>query len=443
MKEYLKKFRLQLKIIFQEPKFPTFTYLRKEVEKIEQKFKEKIAPPEFCDFEKLLSKVYILWNTERRQGLKRLSYKEKKCLPWILYKENKIINNIKLLKDILELFTPPRPSHLSTLGHVYLKHFNFSQGNEVLREFIFHYLNLYQGKKKRLQQWKSKINFLFTKSAILNTGIWILAQKENNPEVCLEELGLTGELATSNFVKEVILFCLKKTAEDLKILPILLKLVKSPVSFTSVRFPEILPEMATKLIPEVEKRGNKEIRETLVKFFLRYLKDPRFPDAIQWRKVSEKARKIFMQWLVQKDIEFFFEVVERTTKKSNWYYRRKFWENYLPYIEETWVILGSKARQWITEKEHNFGHLLDENQSVFLIKMRGYIFIEWSELGACRVYEETTFPLEFGKKRYTASSLRPKVYLYRQIHQGNWQKRLEDWIFFNLGIKPAKSYFVE
>ncbi|RKX55843.1 MAG: hypothetical protein DRP29_10145, partial [Thermodesulfobacteriota bacterium] len=394
MKEYLKKFRLQLKIIFQEPKFPTFTYLRKEVEKIEQKFKEKIAPPEFCDFERLLSKIYILWDIERKQGLKKLNYKEKKCLPWILHKENKIINNIKLLEAILELFTPPKSFHLSALGHVYLKHFNFSQGNEVLREFIFHYLNLYQGKKKRLQQWKSKINFLFTKSAILNTGMWILAQKENNPRVCLEELGLIGELATSNFVKEVILFCLERTVENLKFLPILLKLIKSPVSFTSVRFPEILPEMATKLIPEVEKRGDKEIQETLIKFFLRYLKDPRFSDAIQWRKVSEKARKIFMQWLAQKDIEFFFEVVERTAGDINWRYRRKFWEAYLPYIEETRVFLGPKAMRlakiWVENLEYSFGKLVGGGKNaVILMQIGEYIFSEWAPIGACRVYERS------------------------------------------------------
>jgi len=444
MKDFLSKFKLQLKVFLQTFQFPQPIRLKKEVEKIEQKFSDKMIIPEFCDFEKLLSKVYILWNTKGKEGLRELSYKEKKCLPWILHKDNKIINNIELLKAILELFTPPRASYLSVLGYVYLKNFNSSQGNEILREFILNYLNFYRGKRKRLQKWKRKINFLFTPYAVLNTGMWILTQNEQLVKICLEELDLTGELRNSNFVKEVILFCLERTEEDFKHLVVLIKLIEVIESQTTGQFLEVFSEMANKLIPKAEENENKEIKETLLKFFLKYLKDPRFPDGtIRWQKVSEKARKTFMQWLSQKDIEFFFEVVEKTAKKSNWYYRRKFWESYLPYIEETWVILGPKARQLINEEEYNFGNLLDENQSVFLIKMRGYIFIEWSELGACRVYKEFDFPLKFGEKWYTASSLRPNLYVYRQIHQGNWQKKLEDWIYFNLGIKPAKSYFVK
>ncbi|HDK25944.1 MAG TPA: hypothetical protein ENG48_02475 [Candidatus Atribacteria bacterium] len=52
-------------------------------------------------------------------------------------------------------------------------------------------------------------------------------------------------------------------------------------------------------------------------------------------------------------IRFFFEAVEKSAKDPNWRYRRKFWEAYLPHIEKTWVVLGTRARDLIKKTKYN------------------------------------------------------------------------------------------
>ena len=451
MQGFLRDFKRQINNLLRPFPFPQPFSLIKEVEKVKKKFDVEPTTPAFCDFNQLLSKVYFLWNSRGEKGLTELTSKEKRCLPWILYIGGSIrtIDQIDLLKAILELFNPPKASYLNTLIHIYLKNFDLSKGNEILRQFVLNHLKIYDGINPRLKKWKSKINFLFTKNAVFNTANWILFQKNKHPNTCLEELGLTGDLSDSGFLRHVTLSCLKATEKSFGFLPTLLSLLESPTN-SSVRFPEILPEVATSLIPKAEKINiSREIRDLLCSFFIKHLGDPRLPGGrTRWKKVSEKAHKIFIQWLSKEDIRFFFEVVEKSAKDPNWRYRRKFWEAYLPHIEKTWVVLGTRARDLAKGTEYRFGKLLgaSSDQSVFLVKMRGYVFIEWSHSGACRIYRESNFPWEFGSESYYASEIYWSDPEYKQIHRlperYHWQDELAKWISLNLGIHPAKSYYL-
>jgi len=452
MQGFLRDFKRQINNLLRPFPFPQPFSLIKEVEKVKKKFDVEPTTPAFCDFNQLLSKVYFLWNSRGEKGLTELTSKEKRCLPWILYIGGSIrtIDQIDLLKAILELFNPPKASYLNTLIHIYLKNFRLSKGNEILRQFVLNHLKIYDGINPRLKKWKSKINFLFTKNAVFNTANWILFQKNKHPNTCLEELGLTGNLSDSGFLRHVTLSCLKATEKSFGFLPTLLSLLESPTN-SSVRFPEILPEVATSLIPKAEREGSHEVQETLRLFFLKYLGFlPEKPIPLRWQQVSEEARQIFRQWLNKKYIEFFFEVIASSAKDPSWKYRRAFWEAYLPYpFFSVWPVLGKEGRLKAEGTEHHFGKLIGakKKQSVLLIKMRGYVFVEWSHEGAVYVYRESDLPWKFGQESYKATEMRRPGYVYRQEHRGSekyrWQNELAEWIVLNLGIYPAKSYYLD
>ena len=134
--------------------------------------------------------------------------------------------------------------------------------------------------------------------------------------------------------------------------------------------------------------------------------------------------------------------MDETSSDTNWEYRRKFWEAYLPHIENTWVILGRQARQKAAQAKsskfhfetNRYGHLESGSQkhSVFLIEMGGYVFVEWNDSGACRIFKIGKCPFKLYKPSYHADELRARNHQLRVIHNSphtyNWQERLRRWI---------------
>ncbi len=387
--------------------------------------------------------------------MKSLSPKEKRYLPWLIYlnKDPKIIDNISFLKAILSYLNPTKTYYLNALIYVYIKNFSLSPGNELIRNVIFENLKRYTGHNRRLIKWKNKLNYLFTKNAVSKCAQIILAKTHDSIDKSLDFLGLTGDLANSNFLKFVAYDTLKLTENNLALIPIFLDLLKSPQNPFEPRFPELIPQVASQLIPKVNDYA-KNFKELLSKFFVKYIGDPRLPgNRVRWSKVSNKAREIFIKWLAEKDIEFFFEVIAKTAYDKHWRYRRKFWEAYLPHIESTWIILGTKARTLIEDNyeckyEYKYGILRggSSDQSIIFLKIKNYIFVEWSHSGACRVCTFDQFFYEF-RDEYRDLYLRNINYIYRQVHYGSesykWQEELADWIRSNLEIYPTKSYYLD
>lgn len=446
MKEFLKELLFEIKRITSHPfTYPLPSKLIDQTKQIEKIFNITPHTLSHDDLEQLASKVEFLWRTKKHKFIEKLSVREKRNLPWLFYDYLKIIDRFDMLKSVLN-FYQGKSSYVVRLIYVYLLNYDTSNGNEILRQFIID--NLKENTSYYCIRWKKKINFLFTKSAILNTAKWILSQKNKDPNVCLEELGLSGLLSDSAFVKEIIMLCLRITQKDISFLPKLLELLKSPNDPSKCRFGDgILPEVATYLLPELEQQELFKAKEMLCVFLKKYLGDPRLPGgATRWRKVSKEAIKVFMKWLVKQDIEFFFDIVDRTSEDPKWHYRRKFWEGYLPHIEQTWVVLGPKARDLAKNSEYSYGYLKGGNsgQSVFFIKMGGYVFVEFSNSGACRVFKETDFPFKFGERLYRTSDIYSSVPIHKQNHifpeKYSWQNKFSRWIWMNLNIYSNNYY---
>jgi len=449
---HLKNFKKELNILLKPFNFRYFSFLDREIEYLKKKFDTKPEEPEAIDLEHLYYKVYSLWNKNGSEGLKKLTFKEKRYLPWIIYlnKKSLIINNLPLLKAILTYISPPKTYYLKALIFVYLKNFIPSSGTELLRKFILKNLKKYSGQNRRLIDYKTKSNYFFTKDAISKCTKLILSGAHNSLNESLEFLGLTGDLANSNFLKYIALDILKLTEDNLVFIHSLLHLLIFSQESSESRFPDILPEVANRLIPKVNVHA-RDLRELLSKFFIKYLGDPRLPgNKTRWSRVSPRVKNIFIKWLAEKDIEFFFEVIARTAYDKHWRYRRKFWEVYLPYIESTWVVLGSRARNLIenSNEEYRYGRLIggSSDQSVILMKIGRFVFVEWSHSGACRIFSIDQFPYEW-KIEYYDHDLRKRNFIHYQRHDGSeyykWQDNLAGWICMKLKIYPDKSYYLE
>lgn len=450
--------------------------LPKDAAAIEEKFDVQPQVPRVTDLDNLLVKIRHLWNKNGFQGFSTLLSRDIKWLPWLLYHGNspKIVEENSFLVDVLRLLKEKWKITLNNLIHVYLKYYDSKlAGTELIRKTIHAMLTTYDGNNYRLQRWKSRTILLFAPNGPAITADWLISQQVD-VHTSLKELDLIEDLSNAHFLKYASLEIIKKVERNfpkyLEIIPHLLE-VKAEVKLSSkafvnkgklqvrARFPDLIPETATRLLPKAGANADPQIQEKLRPFFLRYLTDPRVPGGItRWSNVSKDAIAVFKQWLSKKDLEFFFNIVERSSGDSKWMYRRKFWEAYLSHIENTWVALGKRALDMVYTpemqshlKERKFSKFSGgaQGQSIFLIEMRGYIFVEWSHGGACRIWRQDNFPLKFGEKKYSAGQIRSKSpdfsidHRYSELYR--WQDALAQWIELNLGIQynQVKSYYLE
>lgn len=471
MKKYLQDALSNLSApSYSKPKF-----LEKQSEIIEKKYDSPPLSPEPADLDKLLIKVRKLWRDKGLIGFEALKSKEIRLLPWIMFHGNspKIIEDKLILLDILRLMEEKWKVIYNSLIHAYLKFYEpGDNGVEELRKFLHQQLVTYKGNNYSVNKWKNRTILFFTPNGPAMTANWLMNQ-QNSVNESLKKLDLTGNMGQSSFLKYTITEVIENIKrQNLNKLDILLSLLEVKQEYannyqlyssmpgtpilTRARFPELIAETANHLLPIAGTNVSTEVQDRLRPFFLKRLNDPRLPGgATRWSKVSKEALAVFKQWLSRKDLEFFFNIVDKSSDDPKWMYRRKFWEAYIPFIENTWVALSKRARDMFNEpgmksdlKDLNYGRFRGaQGQSIFLIEMGGHVFVEWSHSGACRIWEKNRFPLKFGVKEYSASQITGINPDYWQDHRGSefyrWQDRLANWFKYDLGIKQVTSYFLE
>lgn len=391
--------------------------------------------------------------------LGRLPQRDLRHLPWTLVQGAEDARPIAwpglLHVAIREMKSTERISRLTGWIRVYLQNYEDSAEFNELRTAIAEKLSAYEGKNPRLTVWKDRLPLVFTNDAAERCSKGLLLY-DGTPASYLVSLGLVEEMADGGFVNAVALRVVDETALDLHWgLEQALKLLEvdggGGVTFRSR---DIAEHAVSKLIPAAGGEADEDIREPLKSFALRYFRDPRLPgNRANWSKIDESAKDILARWISHADVEFFFSLVEQAARDKHWKYRKRFWEGYVDHFQSTWVALGPRAKRLARQasngrhaSERAFGSLRDavEGQSVFIIQMGGYDFVEWSNSGACRVWPQDKSPIVMGRKTYSGSDLRSENFAHRQIHNGadryGWQRELATWIQRNTGLKATNSY---
>ena len=383
------------------------------------------------------------------EGLRVQPKRKLRCYAWTLYlsrRGTRFIDDVRITSALLSLYGVNSTGAIANCIHMYLKNYDESSpGNEVLRAFIEKRVVEYEGKSRRLLQWKEKA-FLFSRHGplFLHKKI-VVCENSKGFESIIKDLGFKGDIAAGEFLAAAVKYYFSSNEVRLtdKVKKLHARLTFNDGSKT-IRFPQVLPVVANQLLTMQAATADAATQDALINFFLVYLGDPRVPgNRAKWNGVSSEARAIVQQWLSKKTLDLFFTIVKRTAVDSMWSYRQKFWSAYLPHVANTWVFLGPDAAyiaRSVRDDNLSYG-ILDgatSNQSVFLILIGNFVFGEWSHNGKLRVWRVDNCPVSFGANRMNQPQIKNASNLMEWVHSSPstyfWQRSVANWIFRYTGI---------
>lgn len=363
-----------------------------------------------------------------------LNRHDKKQIPFILYRKDCDYNTF--CKGISEIdFENKR--HLTRLLYVYFLYYDKSEKTEELARYflnsVFQQIEIGNAPFFLAKAWQ--LRKLFFDAARINNTAKIIDRTTSLSEL-YELLGFPTILFGCKFVQETLkVYFIEKSfflAKQYK----LFKDVCSDENYKLI-FPIAINSLILK-INSVQDISRNTYKKSAINLFCKVMGDPRFGDIhMQWEGVSKKSKKIFLQWLAENDLNLFFKIIDKTGVDSMWQSRKAFWQRYLKYISKTWVFFGKEASILAKNlKYNNYGELKGglSDHSALAFQMGNYVFIEWSHIGALRVWEADEAPDVFGKGVVDKNKI---VHTFpfpikEWKHHGNkndyWQSQVRDWI---------------
>lgn len=260
----------------------------------------------------------------------------------------------------------------------------------------------------------------------------------------LQTLSFPSTLYGSNFVKAAIVNAFQMDIGlDAK-----QNLLKDLTENRSYRV--LVPKVVGPVIISVDEEGSDSAKNWLMQLVFRYMGDPRGNDT-DWIYVEEKAKEIFLHWLVKNDFAVFFHIIAKTAD-SMWKYRQAFWSAYMDEIPASRIIIGQKAQLILKDlpKEENSklmaydyleGKSSDTSLLVFTIGQ--YTFIEVSHNGKLRIYSRAKSPIQIFDQRHRTipySDLIKSDTEQEFVHTNpmgrgpNWQPKVRNWIYDHCDI---------
>lgn len=440
-------------------KTPVVSYpekMRLTAVKLSGKYQQQ-ALKESVDSSELHKRICKVYPTKRRLALER---KEIKTLPNVLYGDYGgsrpvILNKKDFTYYVLSYLDAENPRHLSRLIFQFLKNYRQeAEGHEIVRSFIEQ--ALLHAKPSVLRKWQE--NSVFFDYKCLDLLQNKLGEYNFDINKMLTSMGFSEQLLSGNFSRELInyIFCSANISYDTK-LDLLEKIfIKSNrVGSQRILFQETMPSVADCMLDTFYDQHAESQCRVLRSFFIKAMGDPRIDGFgfTWWSQVKQQTRDNFRQLLAQLDMDFFFDIVDLSNSDNNWRYRRKFWEAYLSFIEETWVVLGTEGRAYVHKHASKFSDnymqygILEGasySQSAFIFKIGKYYFVEWSDSGKLRVFDSKKSSIATGKKWYQTNELKNNNCVVDFIHSGaanfSWQKKVADWLLTNINLRLTQSY---
>lgn len=260
----------------------------------------------------------------------------------------------------------------------------------------------------------------------------------------LQTLSFPSTLYGSNFVKAAIVNAFQMDIGLDAKQNLLKDLTENPV------YKGLVPKVVGPVIISVDEEGGDSAKNWLMQLVFRYMGDPRGNNTA-WLYVEEKAKEIFLHWLVKNDFAVFFHIIA-STADSMWKYRQAFWGAYMDEIRASRIIIGQKAQlilnQLPSEEKRKLmaydyleGKSSDTSLLVFTIGQ--YTFIEVSHNGKLRVYSREKSPIQIFSQRHrtiyysdliNSDTEEEFVHTNPRGRGPNWQPKVRDWIYDHCGI---------
>lgn len=329
------------------------------------------------------------------------------------------------------------------------------------RRLLFAYFSDYEPKERKTEWirtvlWKQmqrndrmgrNIHFLQDFPQLLDKdGVSQMAEffSEGNLRDALKTLSFPPSLSGSNFVKAAIVKAFQMDI-GLDAKQVLLEnLTKDQV------YKGLVPQVVGPVIINVDEEGSDSAKNWLMQLVFREMGDPRGNNTA-WLYVEEKAKEIFLHWLVKNDFAVFFHIIA-STADSMWKYRQAFWGAYMDEIRASRIIIGQKAKlilnQLPSEEKRKLmaydyleGKSSDTSLLVFTIGQ--YTFIEVSHNGKLRVYSREKSPIQIFSQRHrtiyysdliNSDTEEEFVHTNPRGRGPNWQPKVRNWIYDHCGI---------
>lgn len=329
------------------------------------------------------------------------------------------------------------------------------------RRFLFAYIRGYKPKERKTEWirtvlWKQmqkndgmvrSIHFLQDFPQLLaKDGVSQMAEffSEGDLSGGLQRLSFPLTLYGSNFVKAAIVNAFQMDIGLDAKQNLLKTLTKDP------RYKGLVPQVVGPVIISVDEEGSDSAKNWLMQLVFREMGDPRGNNTA-WLYVEEKAKEIFLHWLVKNDFAVFFHIIA-STADSMWKYRQAFWGAYMDEIRASRIIIGQKAKlilnQLPSEEKRKLmaydyleGKSSDTSLLVFTIGQ--YTFIEVSHNGKLRVYSREKSPIQIFSQRHrtiyysdliNSDTEEEFVHTNPRGRGPNWQPKVRDWIYDHCGI---------
>jgi EH signature protein len=297
-----------------------------------------------------------------------------------------------------------------------------------------------------------------------NVGRAVVASDRPTEEI-LEDVGLSGTLASGGFAKATFLSALKilrsSLASDNPDHVLLFRILDWAQESGNLRYAGVERELADALLaPWVNRTPQEAVQEKIKDFVLSIYKDPRIRtrSASRWMAVSDESKSVFLRWLVGLALEQFFQVVDRVAVTSQWEYRRAFWGAYFKagVIDEAWVAfayLGASEARRSFKNATGFGRLegsgVSADHAVLIMRIGGLTIADWSHNGKCHIWQSSN---RSAPKLYLNKYTDAKFQLSRNsnnkgvVHShavgGTWQRNVEKYIRDQTGIALQSSKYM-
>lgn len=260
----------------------------------------------------------------------------------------------------------------------------------------------------------------------------------------LQTLSFPSTLYGSNFVKAAIVNAFQMDIGLDAKQNLLKDLTENPV------YKGLVPKVVGPVIISVDEEGGDSAKNWLMQLVFRYMGDPRGNNTA-WLYVEEKAKEIFLHWLVKNDFAVFFHIIA-STADSMWKYRQAFWGAYMDEIRASRIIIGQKAKFILNhlpkeEKSklmaYDYLEGKSSDTSLLVFTMGQYTFIEVSHDGKLRIYSRAKSPIQIfaqGHRWIDYSNLINSDAEKEFVHTNpmgrgpNWQPKVRNWIYDHCGI---------
>lgn len=329
------------------------------------------------------------------------------------------------------------------------------------RRLLFAYFSDYEPKERKTEWirtvlWKQmqrndrmgrNIHFLQDFPQLLaKDGVSQMAEffSEGNLRDALKTLSFPPTLSGSNFVKAAIVKAFQMDI-GLDAKQVLLEnLTKDQV------YKGLVPQVVGPVIINVDEEGSDSAKNWLMQLVFRHMGDPRGNNTA-WLYVEEKAKEIFLHWLVKNDFAVFFHIIASTADRR-WKYRQAFWSAYMDEIRASRIIIGQKAKLILNDRPkeeksklmaYDFLEGKSSDTSLLVFTIGQYTFIEVSYNGKLRIYSRAQSPIQIfaqGHRTIPYSHLINSDTEQEFVHTNpmgrgpNWQPKVRNWIYDYCGI---------